>query len=114
MYGYDSQSGQVLVSTDHTTWDRRARVALADFAISPADPNLMLATTQQNLARSADGGRTFTPAAAAPLVQLLDWPKATTLVGLATGSGEIHVATDNGIHTSRDGGRTFTMRVPMS
>ena len=35
VYGYDSVSGQIMVSTDRKTWDRRARLGLADIAVSP-------------------------------------------------------------------------------
>jgi hypothetical protein len=138
VYGFDSQTQQVMVSTDRKTWDRRARLSLADFAVDPADPDTLLATTEQGLARSSDGGRTFTPVPNAPTLLLVDWPAESTLVAvspdgtiqrssdsgatwtsggsapgapeaLATrGTSEIYVATDRGIHRSADGGGSFT------
>ncbi|RSM81994.1 hypothetical protein DMH04_27030 [Kibdelosporangium aridum] len=144
VYGHDSQSGQLMVTTDRQNWDPRARLALADFAVSPTNQDLLLATTQQGLTRSSDGGRTFTPIPNAPPLLLVDWPTADTLVGvdmdgnaytsqdtgttwsrqgqvhgkpealIANGAKEVHVATETGIHTSHDGGRTFPNRRPLT
>ncbi|MGH3862687.1 F510_1955 family glycosylhydrolase [Actinokineospora sp.] len=144
VYGYDSLTRQLMVSTDKQSWDRRARLGLADFAVSPTDPNVLLATTQQGLARSTDGGRTFTPVPDSPILLLVDWPNATTLVGAdpdgalyaspdggatwskkgavpggpvaltAIGPTDIHVATDAAIHTSHDAGATFPVRRQLS
>jgi photosystem II stability/assembly factor-like uncharacterized protein len=144
VYGYDSQTRQLMVSTDKQSWDRRARVAMADFAIDPADPNIVLATTSQGLQRSNDGGRTFTAVPNEPTLVLLDWPVLDNLVAvdsggavyisndlgakwahqgqtpgapeaLATnGTSEIYIATDTGIQSSRDSDRTFTLRQPLN
>lgn len=99
VYGYDSQTQQVMVSTDRKNWDRRAQLPLADFAVHPDNPDELLATTQQGLARSTDGGRTFTPVPGAPLLQLVDWPAEDTLVA---------VAPDGSVHHSTDSGTTWT------
>lgn len=143
VYGYDSQTRQIMVSADKTTWDRRARLALADFAVSPDNPDLLLATTQQGPARSADGARSFSPIPGAPLLVLLDWPATDRLVGVApdgtvhtstdsgvgwtatgrvpgqpvaitTRGGEVYVATDSGIYRSTDNGRTFSLLQPLT
>jgi hypothetical protein len=138
VYGFDSQTQRVMVSTDRTTWDRRAQLSLVDFAVDPTNPDTLLATTEQGLARSSDGGRTFTPAPNAPTFLLIDWPSESMVVAvtpdgtiqhssdagvtwtsggsvsgapeaLATrGTSEIYVATDGGIHRSADGGSSFT------
>jgi hypothetical protein len=141
VYGYDSTSGQLLVSADDgRTWDRRARLPMADVVVSPTDPQVLLATTQEGPARSRDGGRTFTVVPGAPLLQLLVWGDAGDLVGIApdgrvhastdggatwsargsigaapealtaVGVEEVYAATEHGIVASRDGGRTFTPR----
>jgi hypothetical protein len=101
VYGYDSQTRQIMVSEDNTTWDPRAQLALADFAVSPDDPDLLLATTQQGPVRSSDGGRSFSPLPGAPLLVLLDWPTTDRLVG---------VTPDGTVHTSTDGGAGWTLR----
>ena len=66
VYGYNSQNGRLMVSEDRQNWDSRGQVVLADFAVSPDDPDVLLATTEQGVARSADGGRTFAPVPGAP------------------------------------------------
>lgn len=139
VYGYDSQSAQLMVSMrDRAEWERRARLPLADIAVSVADPNQLIATTQEGPARSTDGGRTFTPIKGAPLLLLVDWPSGKSLTGVSpdgvvhhsadggntwsrrgqvTGSpaalsvegDELYLATDDAIHRSTDGGKTFTM-----
>ncbi|MGH3912701.1 MAG: F510_1955 family glycosylhydrolase, partial [Pseudonocardiaceae bacterium] len=139
VYGYDSQTQQIMVSSDRTSWERRAQLPLADLAVSPDNPQFLLATTAQGLAHSADGGRTFIRVTSAPTLQLVDWSIENLIVGvgptgivgvssdhgatwsrmgtvegvpaaLATnGPDEVYVATDRGIHSSTDGGRTFTL-----
>ena len=99
VYGYDSQTGQLTVTSDRRNWDRRGQVPMADFAVSPTSPDILLATTEQGLARSSDGGRTFTPVTGAPLLQLVDWPSEASIVG---------VAPDGAVHVSADGGTTWT------
>lgn len=143
-YGYDSQSQQLMVSTDRQTWDRRAQLPMADFAVHPTNPDELLATTQQGLARSTDGGATFTPVPDTPTLLLVDWPAEDVLVAVApdgavhhsTDGGatwtpggavpgapeamathdtsEVYVATETGIHHSTDGGNTFTLRQPLT
>jgi hypothetical protein len=138
VYGFDSQTQQLMVSADRKTWDRRAQLSLVDFAVDPADPGTLLATTEQGLARSSDGGRTFTLVPNAPTLLLIDWPSDSTVVaitpdgtvqlstdGAATwrpggsvpgtpealatrGTSEVYVATDSGIQRSADGGGSFT------
>lgn len=139
VYGYDSQSGQVMVSTDTKSWDRRAQMGLADMAVSPDNVAELLATTKQGLARSIDGGRSFASIAGAPALVFIDWPGANRVVGVALdgivltsadggarwtergrvpgspqavtthGESEVYVATENGIYHSADNGATFEM-----
>ncbi|MEV5012114.1 hypothetical protein [Streptomyces sp. NPDC055692] len=59
VYGHDSTSGVLRVSTNHTTWDTRAQLAALDIAVSPKDPDLLLATTEAGVAKSTDGGQKF-------------------------------------------------------
>jgi hypothetical protein len=95
VYGYNSVRGQLLTSIDKTTWQTRATIALRDFEISPADPNLLLATTDNGLQRSTDGGGTWAPAAGPPLV-LLAWETADKLWGI-TPTGDVLRSADGGI-----------------
>lgn len=101
VYGYDSQSGTLMTTTDRRTWDKRSDVALADIAISPENAETLLATTQDGPALSTDGGRTFGVIEGAPLLLLVDWPSRDRLVG---------VAPDGAVHVSGDGGKTWSRR----
>ncbi|MGH3980426.1 MAG: F510_1955 family glycosylhydrolase [Pseudonocardiaceae bacterium] len=136
---YGSSGGRVMVSQDGRAWLTGASLSLADLAVSPDDPNTVLATTEQGLARSTDGGRTFQLFGDAPLLQLVTWPDDGRLVGITpdgavhastdggttweqrgsaggapeafTTDGEaVHVAVGGGIVTSTDGGRSFRTR----
>lgn len=99
---YGSNAGQLMVSQDGRTWDTRARIAMADLAISPQDQQTVLATTRQGPARSTDGGRSFGLVAGAPLLQLVTWTDAGGLVGI-TPEGTVHVSSDGGTTWSQRG-----------
>jgi len=44
VYGWDSGTGGLMVSGDDgRTWDTRSQLQLSDLAVSPADPNVLLA-----------------------------------------------------------------------
>lgn len=137
VYGYSSVTGELLTSTDRQTWTARGQAPLGDVAISPDDAATLAVTTEQGPQWSTDGGRTFTPVDAAPVVALIDWPRPTALYGVTPGGivhlsddggaswserarldarpqaltvspdGAIYVATDTTILVSRDDGDTF-------
>ncbi|MFP8958987.1 F510_1955 family glycosylhydrolase [Streptomyces nanhaiensis] len=143
IYGYDSTGGLLRVSKDGTTWKDRAELAALDIAVSPEDPDTVLATTEHGVARSTDGGKTFTDGAGRVLAYLswaergklygidLDgvlhrstdggesWEKAGTVPGgrpqalTAVDSDHILAATAGGVYESEDGGKTFTQRLAM-
>ncbi|MEU8001493.1 F510_1955 family glycosylhydrolase [Catellatospora sp. NPDC049111] len=94
VFGFNSTNGQLLASKDKTTWDKRADIALRDFVISPTDPDMLLATTLDGMARSADGGRTWTPAAG-PQLALLSWPSSSVLWAVTAG-GDVMRSSDGG------------------
>lgn len=100
---YGSNGGQLMVSQDGRAWETRARISMADLAVSPRDAETLLAATQQGLARSTDGGRSFGFVAGAPLLQLLTWTETGALVGITRG-GTVQV--------SSDGGTTWSQRGP--
>jgi len=101
VYGYNSVSGQLMASRDRTTWETRATTALRDFAVSPTSPDSLLATGQQGVLRSGDGGHTWTPAGGPPVV-LLDWERPDRLWGV-TASGDVLRSTDGGTAWSTAG-----------
>jgi hypothetical protein len=101
VYGYDSTSSTFMVTSDRKNWDRRAKLPMRDFAVSPAGPDTVLAATQRGLALSTDGGRAFRPVAGAPVLAVLAWAEQDSLYG---------VGPDGTVHHSKDGGATWTRR----
>ncbi|MEO3978282.1 F510_1955 family glycosylhydrolase [Streptomyces sp. CAU 1734] len=97
VYGYDSTNGLLRVSKDGVRWEKRAELAALDLAVSPRDPERVLATTESGLVTSADGGRTFGPAGKARPVYV-SWAAPDALYG---------VAADGGLSLSGDGGRSW-------
>lgn len=140
VYGYNSSSGTLMVSKDKLTWDQRAELPIADFAVSPTSPDVLVATTENGPAKSADGGRTFTVIDGAPPLLFVAWPQPGALYGItpagavilspdqgktwqqqgsldgrpaaltATDATTVYAATDTGIYESTDAGKTFTTR----
>jgi hypothetical protein len=137
VYGFNAVTGRFMVSQDTRNWDVRSTLLMADFSVSPEDADLVVATTEQGLASSDDGGRTFRVIRGAPLLLLVNWANDGTLVGAspdgtiyastdegaswqrrgsldtapaalqAVSKGLIYAATDEGVLTSTDGGRSF-------
>lgn len=102
IYGWDAGTGRVMVSVDEgQTWETRRTLNLRDLAVHPDDPAVFLATSEQGLQRSEDGGTTWTALPATPTVALLDWANTASLYA---------VAPDGVVHRSSDGGLTWTER----
>lgn len=98
LYGYDSVTGRLLVTSDRRDWRALDQVQVADLAADPREPGRVLATTPEGiLSYRADGG-SGTRLEGAPPLALLDWPTADLLVGI-TGDGVVH--------RSRDAGQTW-------
>jgi hypothetical protein len=144
VYGYDSTSGRLMVSNDKVTWDERAALPMADFAVSPASADVLIATTENGPATSNDGGRTFAIIDAAPPLIFVSWPQPGALYGIspsgavllspdqgktwqqqgsldgrpaaidATDATTVYAATDTGIYQSTNAGKTFTQRYRIS
>ena len=129
-----------MMSADGKTWETRAKLLMADFAVRPTDPDLIVATTQTGMQRSDDGGRTWAVLNGAPSLAFLAWTDPSVLWGVASG-GILYVSSDagmswqqagvlpgkptallareatlyasmleGGIYTSTDGGKTWQMR----
>ncbi|MBC9724997.1 F510_1955 family glycosylhydrolase [Streptomyces sp. TRM68367] len=144
IYGYDSTNGLLRVSKDGEKWDNRAELAALDIAVSPNDPDVLLATTQNGIAKSTDGGETFN-AGTEPVMAFLSWAKPNALYGIDPAGGlhrsadggitwkkagnvpggqpqaltavdadRILAATQDGVYESRNGGKTFAQRLPVS
>ena len=136
VYGADSTSGRFMVSDDRgRTWTTRSEPALTDFAVSPDDADLIIATGGSGPLRSRDGGRSWKPLTTSPLAlvawegEVLSgaWPDGTVVVSsdqgdtwqrrgalpgtpealLVTGEEILASASGTGIVRSTDGGRTW-------
>ena len=99
---YGHSGGVLLVSEDKKTWDARARIGLADLAVSPDDPDTVLATTEQGLAASVDGGKRFALVEGAPVLLLVHWTDEGTIVGVDP-QGIVHLSLDRGESWDRRG-----------
>jgi len=100
VYGYNASGGRFLVSADGENWDPRAEVALASFAVDPADPDHLIGAGEQGLMVSTDGGRQWEPASGPTLV-FLAWDAAAGLWGVGPDSTVAH---------SADGGASWATR----
>lgn len=83
LYGFDSQTSQVWVSSDRgSTWDRRVQLPVGDLAAHVSKPQQLWATTPEGLQVSDDGGRNFRLVPGAPTLVAIDKPAAGVLMAL--------------------------------
>jgi hypothetical protein len=138
IWGYDSTSGQLMVSKDGEDWDARSSLALRDFVVSPDSANVVIGSNGETLTRSKDGGRMWATIDSPDAPLLLSW-HASKELWLLTADGvayrstdggrswdergqfpgepqafvvendSLYAATHNEIFTSRNGGRTWNL-----
>lgn len=97
--GINAHDGRLLRSEDAgLTWTDLGTPPLFDLAVDPSDAAVVVATSEEGLVRSSDGGRTFAPVATSSLLALLAWTGPTLLAG----------DTEGRVHSSADGGLTWT------
>ena len=94
VYGYDATGGRFMVSSDRRDWQVRSKLGLTSFAVSPSDPELVVAATDRGLVRSRDGGRRWQPVRG-PAGLLLDWERPDALWAI-TDQGQLWHSTDDG------------------
>jgi len=104
LYAFDAVLGAILVSKDEgKTWTERVtpRQLILDFVVDPEDPDHLIASTEEQIYRSQDGGERWRPSAqgAAPR---LDWPAPEALMR-ADKDGLFQVSTDGGQTWERRG-----------
>ena len=103
LYGYDSVTARLMVSSDHRDWRTLDRVQVADLAADPSQPNRVLATTADGVVSyRADGGPQM-PVVGAPPLMLLDWPTAQLLIGVSV-DGDVYRSSDGGGSWQRSDG----------
>ncbi|CAM3861279.1 hypothetical protein GCM10009799_51910 [Nocardiopsis rhodophaea] len=97
--GFD---GSLVATDDGKKWrELDADVTAISLAIS-ADSQTVVATTQQGLRRSTDGGTSFTDVDGAPMLALVDWSQGDTVVGIDP-VGTVHRSDDAGATWSEVG-----------
>jgi hypothetical protein len=94
VYGYDATGGRFIVTGDRRHWQVRSKLMLTSFAVSPTDPELVVAATERGLVRSRDGGRHWQPMRG-PAGFLLDWERPNALWAI-TQQGQLWHSTDAG------------------
>jgi hypothetical protein len=94
VYGYDATGGRFMVTRDRRRWQVRSKLELTSFAVSPTNPELVVAATERGLARSRDGGRRWQPVRG-PAGLLLDWPGRDALWAI-TDDGQLWLSKDTG------------------
>ena len=140
-WGFDSQSESLLTSTDNRSWQTVSTDPIADLAIDPSDAARVVATSPKGHLRAYDSTGEVSELASPPLA-VVDWPRPSLLVGVsidgrvyrsedggntwlgssASTPGQVEalevgesgwfVATDRGIFTSTDDGRSWQTFLP--
>lgn len=100
VYGVDSVTGTFLASADAgESWEsRNVPGQVIDLAIAPDDPQRLVASTDQGIHESKDGGGSWKPLASGP-IGLLTWPSPGRLL-MVDESGQVTESTN--------GGKTFS------
>ena len=140
VYGYDAMSGQFLASADDgRSWRRTSLPPVLDVAVDPEDADTVVASGEEGLLRSTDGGGRWRAVAALAPGHLLWTDDGLVLLGLdgavhrmsrpgerprrmgelpmapaaaAQHDGDLLVAGDDGsVLSSGDGGRTWRPRL---
>lgn len=96
VYGWDSSSGRLMVSTDEQDWDTRATLQLFSIAVDPADGDHVVATTPDGLSSSTDGGRSWQRVDGAPQVVLVAWDAGRGIWGVGPSGAVVHATSVEG------------------
>ncbi|WP_188195957.1 F510_1955 family glycosylhydrolase [Nonomuraea sp. SYSU D8015] len=100
LYAFDSQTSKVWRSLDGgATWTQGTAEKVIDLGAGSDKPSRVYATTPDGLKVSEDGGVNFTDVAKAPLLSHVDVLSGGWLVGPGA---------DGKVHTSQDGGKTWS------
>jgi hypothetical protein len=97
-----------MVTSDRRNWQVRSKLKLVSFAVSPTEPELVVATTERGLDRSRDGGRRWQPIRG-PAALLLDWKRPEELWAM-TADGQAWRSRDAIPHERMDAPGHFMTR----
>jgi hypothetical protein len=97
-----------MVTSDRSRWQVRSTIQLVGFAVSPADPELVVATTGRRLLRGTDGGRHWQPLQG-PALLVVDWADQAGLWGVAA-DGQVWHSPDAAKTWQRPGQRSAVSR----
>ena len=86
---------QMMVREEEANRSARCSISEPRVLASAPDGSKVLATTDQGLLSSTDGGRTWAPLASAPPLFLTAWADSKTIVGVTT-QGNIAVSANAG------------------
>ena len=86
VYGWNSTTGEFMVSTDLEEWTTSSVVELSGFAVDPIDPDHIIGATPAGVVESRDGGRTWAGTTEHALVAL-SWSVSQGLWGADRGGG---------------------------
>ncbi|MEV1295926.1 F510_1955 family glycosylhydrolase [Pseudonocardia sp. NPDC049635] len=101
--GLDATRGLLMTSDDSgRTWQERAPLEALDIALAPGGAGI-LATTENGLMASSDGGTTLTTVTGSPPLAYLAWADDGTVYGIGP-DGALHASTDRGATWQRRGG----------
>ena len=93
LYGYDSQTKTLMVTTDRREWQDLIRLPVVDLAADPSNADsLMITDTSGRLMRMRAGLQPQL-VADAPRLVFIDWPEEDLLVGLAP-DGSVYRSTN--------------------
>lgn len=84
VYGWDASSGRFMVSADMQSWETRSTVDAVTFAVSPDDPEHIVAAVAGGLVESKDGGRSWA-APSGPAAVAMHW---SAQIGLVAAGGD--------------------------
>ena len=104
LYAFDAVLGAILISEDDgKNWEERftPRQLVLDFVVAPEDPEHIIASTEEQIYRSQDGGEKWRPATQGSAPRL-DWPAPEALMR-ADKDGLFQVSTDGGQTWERRG-----------
>ena len=102
LYAFDAILSAMLISSDGGktfTEEFTPRGLMIDFEVDPADPERIIASTEKELFRTEDGGRSWRPLSPAKGIRL-SWPEPDTLYR-ADADGSVKASGDGGTQLAR-------------